>query len=296
MSKLLIFFFSIILFSACLSNADEDTADFEAPSISPIDGENAVVPMQLSKIPADNSEIPLSFKVEDPSGISQILIESHSGFDGHSHGRFIRNSDFVLFNYYKVIDEEVLGQQAVFEKTVKMDPKIYLDDRNSEIMQNGLILAGPYHFSIKATDLEGNETSYADNTTYHTTLFIQRQYAPLITINSFDKATGNLDATIVRNMDHAASSDIVFLWVHISQLNEENPSQDGEVQEEWIWGNSNWPHQFRANSGIQLLNAQNLNLGELLNNEANVLQLNEGEVVTIWAEDANGNISVQTIQ
>lgn len=296
MNKILIFFFSTTLLSACLSNADEAMADFDAPIISAASGNGHIEPLQMSSISSTDSEITLTFKVEDPSGISQILIESHSGFDGHSHGRMIRNSDFVLFNYYEVIDEEILSGEKVFEKTVNMSPKIYLDDRNSEIMQGGLILAGPHHFSIKATDLEGNETSYADNSTYHTTLFIQRDYAPLVTINNFDKSTGNLDATIARNFDHESSSDIIFLWVHVSVLNEVNPSQEGEVLEEWIWGNSNWPHQFRANSGEPLPNEQNINLGELLSNETELLQISEGEILTIWAEDANGNISVKTIQ
>ena len=127
-----------------------------------------------------------------------------------------------------------------------------MDERNPFIPADGLVLAGPYHFSIKAVDASGNETSYNDNSTYHGTIFLQRDYAPQIEVSTLDESNGTVNGKVWRNEEHAASGEIVFLWVYVFTPSESNPTREGDVKQEWMWGASNWPHQFRADSGAPL--------------------------------------------
>ncbi len=283
----------LCLFTACLESGDDDSVDLISPEISPVAGTQDIMPGHFIEVSADVKSVPLAFQVADGTGISEILLEAHSGFDGHTHGRKT-NGDFVLFGYYHVITADELEDPRFFESDATDDLTIYLDERNTLIPDEALILAGPYHFSIKATDTEGNETSYADNSTYHTTLYIQREYAPLINVNAIDKTVGTVEGSVSRNADHEFSSDIVFLWVYISRPNASNPAQEGEVLREWVWGESNWPHQFRDDTGTGLADPQNIDLSELLAGEEAVRQMDDTELLTVWAEDANGNISVRS--
>ena len=284
---------SLYLFSACLDSGDEEDLDLRGPSITPVSTTQAIMPSHFLEVEVDALRIPLAFRVEDETGISEITIESHNGFDGHTHGR-MDNTDFVLFGYNHTIRRQDLEDPRFFQSEITDDLSIYLDERNTLIPAGALILAGPYHFSIKAADIEGNETSYADNTTYHTTLYIHREYAPLINVNAIDKTVGTVEGSVSRNADHEFSSDIAFLWVYISRTDPNNPAQEGEILREWIWGESNWPHQFRDDIGASLINPQVINLSELLNDEEAVRQMDEAEILTVWAEDAKGNISVRS--
>ncbi|TRX54821.1 DUF4625 domain-containing protein [Fulvivirga sp. M361] len=283
-----------LLFNACLDSGDEDTLDLKGPIIGSVDDMQTIMPSYFLEVGTKVFSIPLAFQVEDETGISEITIESHSGFDGHTHGRKANSNNFVLFGYSHTIRQQDLEDPRLFQSEVADDLRIYLDDRNVLIPNNGLILAGPYHFSIKATDTEGNETSYADNSTYHTTLYIHREYAPLIHVDAIDRTTGTVEGSVRRNSDHEFSSDITFLWAYISRPDFGNPAQEGEIRKEWVWGESNWPHQFRGDTGEGLANPQNIDLAGLLAGEEAVRQMGDTETLTIWAEDANGNISVRS--
>lgn len=289
-----LFLFSLVLLSSCLESDPDEVADLTAPVISANGSATTIRPEIFLNVSPDASVIPLEFSVSDESGIGEIKIESHSGFDGHSHGRIARASNFVLFSHYQVIGEEEIADAKDFS-VADESHSIYLDDRNPAIDKGSFILAGPYHFSIKATDLLGNETSYIDNSTYHTTLFIERAYAPQITGLAINPSAKTLSGTISRNMEHEASSDIIFLWINVEKVNEESP-QEGEILYEKVWGSSNWPHQFRPNEGSSLPNNQTFEISALVEGDDQLFQLAEGNKLTIWAEDANGNISVKTIR
>ena len=285
-----------LLLSACLDSDDGEDQDLRSPEIRPSGSLQSIVPEHLSEISSDEYSIPLAFEVRDESGISEIVIESHSGFDGHTHGRTTNNGDFVLFAYNHVITSEAMEDPFVFQSSAVDDPTIYLDGRNDLIPDGALVLAGPYHFSIKATDVAGNETSYADNTTHHGTLYIHRDYAPQISPVAVDVSGRTVTGNVSRNTANDSSSDIVFLWVYISERNEENPMQEGEISSEWIWGSSNWPHQFRPNSGEDLPDHQMINLSDLLSDEQAIFDMLDNEQLTVWAEDSNGNISVKSFE
>lgn len=289
-----LFLFSLVLFSSCLESDPDQVADLTAPVISATGSSTTIQPELFMNVSTEASEIPLEFSVSDESGIREIKIESHSGFDGHSHGRIARANNFVLFSHYQVIGEEEIADANDFSVAGESH-SIYLDDRNPAIGEGNLILAGPYHFSIKATDLLGNETSYRDDSTYHTTIFINRAYSPQINDFSINSTSKTISGSISRNMEQEASSNIVFLWIYVEKVNEQN-SQEGEILYEKVWGSSNWPHQFRPNEGSSLPNNQVIQISDLVEANDQLFELAEGNKLTIWAEDANGNISVKTIQ
>ncbi|MBV6647853.1 MAG: DUF4625 domain-containing protein [Cyclobacteriaceae bacterium] len=286
-------FMLLCLFCSCLESGDDETLDLESPVITAIGGSQVIAPDHFTEVSAESSIIPLAFQVEDATGISEIVIDVHNGFDGHTHGRVYNANNFILLNYNHTISHSELDDPTSFQSGLDDNLSVYLNETNPLIPAGGLILAGPYHFSIKAADMEGNETSYADNTTYHTTLYVQRDYAPQIGVNVLDPTSGTVSGSVWRNMDHSSSSDIIFLWIYIVSPNPANPAQEGEIQAEWIWGQSNWPHQFRPDGGLDLTNKQEINLFELLTGQEAIRQMSGSEVLTVWAEDANGNISVR---
>ncbi len=296
MKKGFALFFALppLLFSSCLDSGDDDDLDIQSPRIGSVDDMQTVMPSHFMEVGVEASSIPLAFQVEDETGISMITLGVHSAFDGHTHGRIANANNFQRLGYLHRINQQDMEDPRRFQVETSDSLLIYLDDRNTLITEGKLILAGPYHFSISATDIETNETSYADNSTYHTTLFIHREYAPLIQVDRIDKGTGTVEGSVRRNMEHDLSSDIGFLWVYISRPDPANPSQEGDIREEWIWGNAGWPHLFRDNSGDPLADPQNIDLSELLSGEEAIRQMDDAEILTIWAEDAFGNISVKS--
>lgn len=283
-------FCSLLLFASCLEEDDQETVDLAAPQILANAGMGSIQPEYFFKTDAGVSEIPLAFSVEDASGIREIKIESHSGFDGHTHGKsaWARNPKFKLFSYNQVMGTESFEDPTRFS----FNSSIYLDERNPEIAADELILGGPYHFSIQATDVEGNETTYRDDTTYHTTLYLNKPYAPQVDLTGLEVSANNISGRIYRNMTHEASSDMTFLWIYVEAPNTENRGQEGNILKEWVWGQSNWPHQFRANEGEALPHTQELDLEDLLGSETDFFSNLQGYKLVVWAEDTNGNISV----
>lgn len=280
----------LLQFSSCLKEDEADTVDLAAPKIMANTGLANIQPEYFFKTGANTVEIPVAFTVEDATGIRQIKIESHSGFDGHTHGKSTsaRNPKFKFFTHNEVIGAESFEDATRFTYT----SRIFLDERNPEIEADELFLGGPYHFSVQATDVEGNETNYRDDTTYHTTLYLNKPYAPRVDLTGLDVSNNSISGRIYRNMDHVASSDITFLWIYIETPNTVNPGQEGIILKEWIWGRSNWPHQSRANTGDTLPNAREINLQQLVAGNNDFFGTLRNNKLVIWAEDTNGNISV----
>ncbi len=293
----LLWMFGFLFMISCLGDDDEGGTDLSIPKIRANDNLSVIQPGHFITTTNTDTEIPLAFTVEDDSGIQEIKVESHNGFDGHTHGKLLRtkNSKFKLFRYYELIKSEEIQNAKQFKRTSDEGKNIYLDDRNSEINTDDLIIAGPYHFSIQATDVDGNQTRYQDNSTYHTTIYINRSYAPQINVSDVNISGRKISGSIVRNQSHSASSDITFLWIYIEEPNLDNPSQEGNILKEWIWGSSNWPHQFRPNEGETLPDLQQLDLGSVLNDNTELFSNLQGNLLVIWAEDTNGNITVNKL-
>ena len=280
--------------SGCLGSEADETIDLTAPVIGPRGSTQGIAPARFLEVGPKASHIPLAFEVTDERGISEIGIESHNGFDGHLHGRGPTGGEFVLLNYRQTLLAKDFPDATRFETRADDELSIFLDERNPNIPAGARLLAGPYHFSIKAVDASGNETSYDDNSTYHSTIYLQRSYAPAVEVASVDRASGSLNGTVKRNTADEASSNIVFLWVYVTRPNPANPAQEGELVTEWLWGKSNWPHQFRANSGTALPSGNNIDLATLLSSQAAIRQMASGDQLRVWVEDANGNITLKT--
>jgi hypothetical protein len=288
---LLIPAFAVLTLTGCLTGDGEDELDIQPPAISAPATSAAIAPAQFVEVPPDADQVPLAFAVRDDRGISEIVIESHNGFDGHTHKSF---NDFALLSYRHVVTREDLADPLRFQSPADESLVIYLDDRNPAIPTDALPLAGPYHFSIKAADVSGNETAYADNSTYHTTLFLQRHYAPQMRVDDIDRGSGTVTGELWRNQEDDASSDIVFLWAYVLAPDPANPALEGTIRTEWLWGESNWPHQFRADSGQPLPGGERIELGKLLRDQDAVRQMSASDRLRLWAEDENGNITVRT--
>ncbi|MBP2832929.1 DUF4625 domain-containing protein [Aquimarina sp. U1-2] len=288
---------SSLLFISCLGDDDANDTDLQAPAIKANDNLSTILPYHFLTTTNEDTEIPLAFTIEDNSGIREIKLESHNGFDGHTHGksRISKNSQFKLFSFFELIEIENSEQPTTFTRSSESGAAIYLDERNTSLEANDLILAGPYHFSIQATDILGNQTRYQDNTTYHTTIYINRAYAPQVEISNVAISSKEISGEITRNVSHTASSDIRFLWIYIEQPVLDNPGQEGAIVKNWVWGSSNWPHQFRPNSGDALPNTQTIDLSSLLNKNDDFFANLQDNILVIWAEDDNGNITVNKL-
>ena len=281
----------LILFSSCTKEDSQDNStDLEAPQITASGGTGTIQPTYFYDTDSGNSVIPIAFSIKDNSSIQEIKIDSHSGFDGHTHGKSAAKDgpQFKLFSHNQVMKIDEFPDPS----NITYTSEIYVDNRNPEIAEDELILAGPYHFSIQATDEEGNQTAYADNSTYHTTVYIRKPYAPQVELKALNVAEGMISGRIYKNQEHSAASDITFLWIYIEQPNTTNPGQEGQVLKEKVWGSSNWPHQFRANQGKTLPDTQELPLDALLDNDTSFFESLKGNRLVIWAEDINGNISI----
>ncbi len=289
------YFLVFILFPSlflvgCLDSSEGDDRDLQAPTISTT---GVATPGQFAEVSSQADRIQLAFEVTDDAGLSEVVLESHNGFDGHVHVRSV-NNDFVLLAYRHTVTQEDLADPLRFSSRADDDITLYLDDRNPLIPTDALVLAGPYHFSIKAADVSGNETSYDDNSTYHTTFYLQRDYAPQFRVDNVDRSAGTVNGQLYRNGRDSASANIVFLWAYIVTPDAARPSMEGEIGAEWIWGESNWPHQFRPDSGAPLPNDQLIELSELLKDQEAIQQMSTTDQLRLWAEDENGNISVHT--
>lgn len=280
-------------FSACLNSADDEEQDLQPPAIEAPSAATAVAPSHFLEVSADADFIPVAFSATDEGGLSEIIVEAHNGFDGHLHKSV---NDFVLLTSRRTITQEDLTDPLRFETRADDEVGIYLDDRNPSVPNGGLVLAGPYHFSIKGADRGGNETSYADNSTYHSTFYLHRHYAPQVEVGAIDRSSGSVRGRVWRNDEDAASGNIVFLWVYIVTPNPENPAEEGDLREEWLWGKSNWPHQYRANTGDPLPSGDSIDLAELLTDQAAIRDMAPSDRLRFWAEDENGNISVYTFE
>ncbi|WP_246535278.1 DUF4625 domain-containing protein [Litoribacter ruber] len=284
-----------VVFFSC--NTDDDTPrDMDAPVISTAEGRDEIRPRQGERMAATNDHMHVRFSVSDPSGIQQVRIDVHSGFDGHTHGRVAQGFEPLT------VSRRIDLNGATFYNQDGHDTDIYWEGENSEI--DGTVLAGPYHFGIDATDIHGNVTSYADNNNYSSTFYLERPYAPDMQItnldgNELDGEPGEaLDVQgTVHRRDHQLSSDITFLWVRLVEEDDHDDDDHGHGEDvyERMWGQSTWRQHSNGNwyGGADLPSGASINLAEALAGD-NAIILPSGDrhyELIIWAEDSNGNVT-----
>jgi hypothetical protein len=286
--------------SSCTDSGEPQ--DLQAPEISPITGMASISPSagQIFRSVEQGAEV--SFRVSDPQGIQEILLDIHGGFDGHSHGRLLNN--FERLNVRKIFHSASSDSRLIIDAgspEVLIDPyQVIWEGQDSEIQGNAL--AGPYHITISATDVNGNQTSFADGSNYHTTFYIQRPYAPAIELaggaTSFSARAGaplEMDG-FIRTTDHPLSTPLKFVWMRLTNQDrfDEQVSSDAQVRVfgEQLLGESSW----RNLKGNALPSSESLNLRTLAASQAMMIPSGQSQLVLIiWAEDMAGNVTRKAI-
>jgi hypothetical protein len=284
----------LIMGAACSKddNGNGGKGSLTPPKITAADGRDAIRPENREVRYSTTGHMHIRFKVEDEDGINQARVDIHHVFDGHAHGRGTTSSDFEHLDYRKIYEAEGA-------KTLNIDDNfedVYWEGSNS-VIGNKNVLAGPYDFSIDASDVLGNQTSFADNSSYLATFWIERSYAPQITVSN--EQNGEIDGSpgqqlsilgnIERNTADALSSDIAFVWVRLYEEDDHGHSGSGDDVYDEYWGNSQW----RSMSGAGLPSTTNIDLANLLSgNKAITLPSGDHDYeLLIWVEDVSGNIT-----
>lgn len=296
------------LFS-CETNS-EDPQDLVAPEIDHADSGDEISPENGDVFTETMDHIPVSFSVEDPSGIGQVKVNVHANFDGHSHARVL--SDFQKLSIDDIYAVDASDQNFQFPANstrVNVNSTatdIYWSGANSRL--SAPVLAGKYDFSISATDIHGNQTSFADGSSYLATIHIRTPYSPSISINNLDDdeliGTKGQPLTVtgeISKTSHELSAPLAFVWIKLGEEEDDDHDHDAHnariSNEEHVydkmWGNSQW---LSEGQGPDLPNDQTINLATLLTGENAIILPATGEHLdlTIRAEDVNGNFTEKT--
>lgn len=290
----------LLLMNSCTDSGEPQ--DLQAPIISPVAGTSSISPNAGQVFTPTEQGANVTFKVSDPQGVQEILLDIHGGFDGHSHGRLLNN--FERLNVRKIFHSASSDSRLIIPAAsteVQIDPYAVLwDGPESEL--SGDVLAGPYHVTLSATDIHGNQTSFADGSNYHTTFYIQRAYAPAIDMSGGEKSINaragaplEIDG-LIRKTDHSLSSPLKFVWLRLVNEDKFDEQESTQVQTqvfgEKMYGESSW----RSLKGMALPSLESLNLRTL--SDSNPITVPSGQsnlILIIWAEDSAGNVTREAI-
>lgn len=279
---------SLVFLGACSNDDDsEGQSDRTAPVISAAEGRSAIRPEHKEVRSMTTDHMHVRFQVNDDSGISEVLVDIHHGFDGHTHGK--TQGAFEHLSYRKIYD-------ANGSKSLNIDSNfddVYWAGNGSVIADN--VLAGPYHFSIDAIDIHGNGTSSAANNNYSVTFFIERAYAPAIAITNLHD--GELDGEkneplevqgTIEKTTHALASDIAFVWIRLADEDDHHHKTNGDYHFEAKWGTST----YHNTSGDPLPSTTSLDFSAILSGSNAIILPNEHKhmELIIWVEDIEGNV------
>ncbi len=298
-SSYLLLILSGLLFTSC--GDSENPKDLDPPIISSLTAGQEIQPSPGMLLKPTNQSVAVNFRVSDPSGVKEILLDVHGGFDGHSHARL--SNSFERLNVKRIFSSTASNPNLVIPsgaQEVSIDShEIAWGGANSAVVGN--LLAGPYHITISATDMEGNQTGFADGSNYHTTFYIQRPYAPVISL--VKKPNGKLDATAgqklnlvgeVKVTDNSLSTPLKFIWLRLT--NEANLDEQKNIVEstfaQAMVGASSW----RNLTGEALNESQTFDLKSFL--DQNLMTVPAGQPnlsLVIWAEDTAGNVTRESI-
>lgn len=295
-----------LLFAISCETDDDQIQDLTGPVIGPADGRDEIRPEHEEVRAATTDHMHVRFAVEDPSGIAQIRVDIHSSFDGHTHGRVM--TDFERLNVDDIYSPDAGNAAFRFPEgatRVNVDgpgTDVYWAGPSSRVQ--GSVLAGPYDFIVQAIDVLGNQTSYADGSTYLATFYIHTPYAPEVSITNLHD--GELEGVagqaldvegVIRKTAHELSSDLKFVWIRLTDGEDDDHDhhdhariQNGADHYEKMWGTSTWRNGF---TGPELPSQTEVDLHTLLSGEeAIILPEHEDHLDLIfWIEDTQGNIT-----
>jgi len=306
--RLLNISFLLMLFAAACNPDTDAVSDREAPLIDKAEGYAEIHPVLGFETADEADHLSVKFSVHDPSGINQIKVGIHSGFDGHSHARL--SNEFVplhVSDIYSAAASNPAFQIASGVTSVNIDDvasDIYWEGDRSRI--DGNVLAGPYHFSIEASDVHGNQTSHADHSIYSTTFILHRPYAPLVTVTNLSDGVLEGEAGqqlaiegSIKTGNHALGSALKFVWIRLTEEGGDEDDHSGHDHRiaagdlyERSWGTSTWRKDVTSDGNLS--DNASIDLATILSNEIPLPDNHAHLDLIIWAEDINGNITRRT--
>ncbi|MBD3628853.1 DUF4625 domain-containing protein [Cyclobacterium sp.] len=285
--------------------AEEQPNDLAAPVIDPAEGSDHIEPENGEDYGVNSDHMHVRFSVEDLSGIGQVRVNVHANFDGHSHARVSNTfARLDINNIYSPTAENPDFRFPEGSTRINIDASssdIYWAGTNSTL--SGPVIAGSYDVGIEATDIFGNQTGYADGSSYIATIQIRTPYAPAVSISNLHD--GELEAAAgmplevqgtVSRTEHELSSAITFLWIRLAEEGDDHGHDDDghnhRVADEdfydKMWGSSAW---IDEGNGPDLPHNEMLDLSKILTgDDAIIVPAGEDHLdLIIRAEDSNGN-------
>ncbi|MFP4096914.1 MAG: DUF4625 domain-containing protein [Cyclobacteriaceae bacterium] len=301
------FLILIVLQSALLACSEESGNELQNDRQSPVfeeirrpltQGDEDVVKVRgeyMELISEDESEVRIEGRLTDNVGLSQLRIDMHSSNDGHTHARTQSLPGLRI--------DEVIGLNGA--TTYDIARIINHHER--------AFRTGPYHILLHAVDEAGNNTSLADNSSVVRSVYLEREYSPLISLSGDTQARVrdmSMPAGQALQIDgyleqKRAGRDFSITFIRISLVQDtdrdETTTWDADKSFEAVWGESLF---LRDNTGA-LLSGEPLPAFEnnILSLETLLSQVNhnlsaadDGRVLRIEVEDSGANLAVREIK
>lgn len=310
MKKLSIYLLALLgaAFYAC-EEVDDASLDTEAPVFTEVlrprgEGASPVVKIR-GEYMEPRSESSTHFHVEgtvtDNTGVARILMDVHSVFDGHSHGRL---------NLLPGLDIDAVleangAASFTFVESDFANEDYYYNDQN--------YAAGPYDVTLTAVDIQGNATSFGDGSSVVRHFYLRRPYQPLIVLEAdpseevveLDFEPGaelSLEGWIQQNRGAGnLAFPVTFIRITIAEDEHGHEHRGGDEHYEGIWGASNY---LTTGSGAPLsgrtlpvFTNDQLDFNTLFADVPYTLSEEDDHMVLmIEIEDAGGNVAIREFE
>lgn len=297
---------SALALTACSDDDDTGTTtpplpgDTTAPQITFAEGRDSFRPDQGETRGTTASHMHIRFRVMDESPLEEVRAAIR--------GEYIGNvpEEFHLLEITDVYTAEDAGSPFYFpsgstELNVDSDETdVYWFGPQSRPGIDAPLIAGPYEFTIRASDTFGNETP-ADEIVMKR-FFIARSYAPVIEVSNLmdgelvgeENEALNVEGTISAGEGNLAGA-LAFIWVRLVNEDEHDDFSAANPLAEVIWGTSRRVSSLPTGLPVP---AGDIDLAAALSGD-NAIVLPDGHGhydLIVWAEDEHGNVSRATVE
>jgi hypothetical protein len=301
--NLIAILFAITLLACSEESADDLQNDLQSPVFEEVErpltqGDEDIVKVRgeyMELITEDETEVRIEGRLSDNVGLSQLRIDMHSSNDGHTHARTMSLPGLRI--------DEVIDLEGAQNYDIARVINHHEQDHRT----------GPYHILLHAVDEAGNNTSLADNSSIVRSVYIEREYSPMISLS------GDVQAR-VRSMSMTAGQalqaegyleqnragrdfSITFIRISLVQDTDRDETTDWDANSsfEAVWGESLF---LRDNTGgllsgepLPAFENDVLPLETLLGQIGHTLSANDDRrVLRIEVEDSGANLAVREIK
>ena len=290
----------LLFFSACSSDDDSGPVDDGvAPQIQFAENRNSFRPDNGESRSASTDHIHVRFSVTDQAGIEEILVGVNTQFTGNVDQGFELLDVLEVYSASATEEPFVIDQGARLVNVDGFATDIYWEGSTSRI--SGEVIAGPYDFTISASDIFGNTTT--GDEVVSNRFYINRTYAPSVEISNLHD--GEIDASggqplivegLVSKGEGSMAGDLAFIWIRLVDEDLHDDFDPAQVDSglETIWGQSR-----RINlSSDALPDVNSLPFGAILGGDKAII-VPEGHGhydLIIWAEDTHGNVTRTSVE